>query len=76
MLIDNSRRSLGSRLLLAAAVALIGGCGGSKPPPPETAPGDRALLESAQRPLQRAHEAEVMSGERKADLDQKLGESE
>jgi hypothetical protein len=67
----------GCRRIFALAVAIsIGGCGGSNPPPPEPAPRDRALLESAERPLQRARQAEVISDQRKADLDKQLEKSE
>jgi hypothetical protein len=76
MLHDDVAGAARRHLLLLAVVALIGGCGSGTPPPSESAAGDRALLESAERPLQRAHEAEAVSGERKADLDQKLREAE
>ena len=62
--------------LLAAMLGLLNGCGGGKPAPAEPAPGDRVLLESAERPLQRAHEAEEISDQRKADLDKKIDQSE
>lgn len=76
MLSNDSVRDVYRRFLAAVALFLIAGCGGGNPPPAEPAPGDRALLESAQRPLQRAHEAEAVSGQRKADLDQKLEQAE
>jgi hypothetical protein len=76
MLHDDCAGAARRCLLAVAVLALIGGCGSGTPPPSESAPGDRALLESAERPLQRAHEAEAVSGERKADLDQKLREAE
>jgi hypothetical protein len=62
-------------LLISATLVLLAGCGGA-PAPAEPAPGDRALLESAERPLQRAHQAEDTSDQRKADLDKKLEQAE
>ena len=69
-------RCIRGGLPVAAALLSIGGCGGANAPPAEPSATDRALLESAERPLQRARAAETISGERKADLDQKLDQVE
>lgn len=70
--VRRSRRGLS----VATAVVLVGGCGGANPPPADTSSADRALLESAERPLQRAHDAEEISAQRKTELDQKIEQAE
>lgn len=63
-------------LPVAVGLLSIAGCGGTNPPPAAPVAADRALLESAERPLQRAHEAEAISAGRKSDLDEKLEQAE
>jgi hypothetical protein len=64
---------------IATVLLALGACaqgdGDKAPATPAVSPGDRALLDAARQPLDRAHAVEDITAGRKGDLDQQIDAS-